>query len=141
MNDVYIPIWSIVTLLTELAVTASVYFIIWKAYRTGVFLRYYAFAVLAYEALFNITYMSSRAAGGRGNVVYSPYETTLAIFHGIFSILMFVTLVVFFLYAAYAYSRGENYFLNHKKVTFAFVTAWGISILSGVTFFASLYLF
>ena len=136
----HIPLWSIVTLFTELIVTTSVYFIIWKAYRTEVFLRHFAFAVLAYEALFNITYMASRAGSGQGNAVYSPYETTLAIFHGTFSLLMFAALVGFFMIAAYAYARGENYFLLHRKLTITFVIAWGVSILSGLVFFISLYL-
>ena len=140
-TGMHIPIWSIVTLLTELIVTASVYFIIWKAYTTGIFLRYFAFAVLGYEALFNITYMSTRAASGQGNTVYSPYETMLAIFHGTFSLLMFAALVAFFMLATYVYARGENYFLDHKRITFSFIIAWGISILSGLVFFISLYVF
>ena len=136
-----IPIWSVVTLLTELSVTASVYFIIWKGYRTGVFLRIFAFAVLGYEALFNITYMTSRVTSVQGAVTYSPFEIGLAIFHGTFSILMFAALVGFFLAAARVYKKGENYFLTHRKLTIAFVAAWGVSILSGVTFFISLYFF
>ena len=135
-----IPLWSVVTLCTELFVTASVYFIIWKAYTTNIFLRPFAFGVLAYEALFNITYMFSRVTGVAGAVTYSPFEIGLAIFHGVFSIVMFVALVAFFLIAARVYKRGENYFLLHRKLTLAFVVAWGVSILSGVTFFISLYL-
>ena len=136
-----IPLWSVATLLTELVVTASVYFIIWKGYRTGIFLRLFAFGILTYEALFNVSYMFSRVSGVQGAVTYSPFEIALAIFHGIFSIIMFVTLIAFFLLAARVYSRGENYFLTQKKLTIAFVAAWGISILSGIIFFISLYIF
>ena len=136
-----IPILSIVTLLTELVITALVYFIIWKAYRTGVFMRALAFAILGYELLFNISYMLSRELGAEGSsAVYNPYETTLAIFHGTFSLLMFVMLIVFFLMATRAYRRGENYFLIHPRLTWSFLIAWSISILSGVVFFASLYI-
>lgn len=136
----HIPFWSIFTLCTELAVTASVYFIIWKAYRTGVFLRTLAFVTLGYEVLFNISYMLSRELGAQSTQVYSPYETGLAIFHGIFSLIMFVTLAVFFIFSARGYARGENYFLLRPKLTGTFVAAWGVSILSGMAFFASLYL-
>jgi hypothetical protein len=136
-----IPILSIVTLLTELVITASVYFIIWKAYRTGAFMRRLAFAILGYELLFNISYMLSRELGvDESTVVYNPYETGLAIFHGTFSLLMFVMLFVFFIMAARAYRRGENYFLIHPRLTWSFVLAWGVSILSGIAFFASLYI-
>lgn len=140
LTGMTIPVWSLVTLLTELVVTGSVYFIIWKAYRTGIFLRVFAFSVLAYEALFNITYMSSRAAGVGTAVSYSPFEIGLAIFHGTFSIVMFLALVGFFLWAARIYKRGENFFLIHKKLTIIFVIAWGVSIISGLVFFVSLYL-
>ena len=139
-GGMHIPVWSIVTLVTELFVTASVYFIIWKAYSAGIFLRFFAFAVLAYEVLFNISYMLSRELGEKGNVVYSPYETGLAIFHGTFSLVMFLALVLFFLKAARVYARGENYFLRHSRLTSFFIVAWGVSILSGIAFFISLYI-
>ncbi len=137
----HVPLVSIITLCTELLVTASVYSIVWKGYTTGRFLRLFAFAVLAYELVFNVSYMFSRELGEQSAGVYNPYETGLAIFHGIFSLVMFATLVAFFFLASRGYKRGENYFLAHRRVTLAFVVAWGISILSGVTLFVSLYVF
>jgi len=136
----YFPFWSLVTLCTELLVTASVYAIITRAYRTGVFMRAFALAVLGYEALFNISYMLSRELSSVGATVYSPYETGLAIFHGIFSLVMFAALVAFFIAAMRAYQRGENYFRVHPRLTTVFAVAWGVSILSGVALFANLYL-
>jgi hypothetical protein len=136
----YIPILSAVTLFAELLITASVYFIIWKAYRTGTFFRWFAFGVLAYEVLFNISYMFSKELRGDNAGVLNPYETTLAIFHGTFSLLMFILLLIFFIAAARGYRRGDNYFLKHRQLTIAFVYAWGLSILSGAGLFASLYL-
>lgn len=136
----HIPLFSAFTLCTELLVTASVYYIIWKAYTTGHFMRLFAFGVLGYEVLFNISYMLSRELQEGSAEVFNPYQTTLAIFHGTFSLCMFAALVIFFLLAARGYRRGENYFLLRRHLTGAFVIAWGISILSGITFFASLYL-
>jgi hypothetical protein len=133
--------WSTITLFTELMVTASIYFIVWKAYRTGKFLRIFAFVILGYELFFNVSYMLSREVAGETSVVYKPYETGLAIFHGIFSLVMFIALVTFFIVAARAYKRGKNYFLLQPKLTFLFVIAWGVSILSGITLFTSLYFF
>lgn len=135
-----IPLWSSITLFAELAVTAAIYVIIWHAYRIGVFWRWFAFAVLAYEALFDMSYMLSREAGEAGSVVYNPYTTALGAFHGIFSLLMFVALVAFFLRAAYRYRRGENYFRVHRRLTIAFAVAWGVSIASGIALFVMLYL-
>lgn len=138
-----IPIWSIVTLCTELVVSTLVYFIIYQGYARGRFHRALAFLVLAYELLFNISYMASRLIAGTdagAAQITTPYETALAIFHGTFSLLMFVTLVVFFLFAASRYKRGENFFRTHPKLTATFCTAWAVSVLSGVVFFIALYL-
>ncbi len=139
MESMHIPFWSAVTLCAELLVTASIYFIIWRSYRTGKFLRWFAFCVLGYEAIFNISYMVSREIGGQDDGVLNPYQTFLGAFHGIFSLVMFVALIVFFLVAARGYKHGENYFLRHRGLTIVFSCAWGISILSGIALFVSLY--
>lgn len=136
-----IPAWSIITLCTELVVTASVYTIIWRSYRSGTFPTLFAALVLGYETLFNISYMLSRELSTPTTAVYNPYETGLAIFHGIFSLVMFASLVAFFIAAMRAYKRGENYFASHPRLTIVFSVAWGVSILSGAALFASLYLF
>lgn len=139
-----IPTWSIVTLGTELVVSGFVYFIIYDAYRHGTFRRLTAFCVLAYEVLFNISYMLSRLLAGTHDgtaQILTPYETGIAIFHGTFSLIMFLTLVTFFIIAARAYARGENYFRAHPRLTVAFSVAWLVSVLSGITFFIVLYLF
>jgi len=137
-----IPFWSIFTLCTELLVTASVVYVIRKAYTTGIFARTLAFGVLAYEIIFNISYMVSRELGEKaeaGEHVESGAVTLLAIFHGVFSLIMFVTLLAFFIFAARAYGRGENFFQLHKCGTITFIIAWSVSILSGIMFFTMLY--
>lgn len=138
-----IPLWSIVTLLTELAVSTFVYFILYDAYVTGRFRRHLALAVLAYEVIFNISYMLSRLLVGThegATQVYTPYETGLAIFHGTFSLIMFLALIAFFMTAMRCYVRGENYFRTHKGLTITFSVAWAVSVLSGILFFVQLYL-
>ncbi len=136
------PLFSVISLVTELLVTASVFYIIYRAYHESVFLRGFAFVVLAYEILFNISYMTSRAlrhAPEHPQVHHEPFEIALAIFHGTFSLLMFIALVAFFLVAARAYKRGENFFHLHPRLTGIFIGAWTISIFSGVLFFFVLY--
>ncbi len=135
------PIQSILTLLSELAVTVAVMIIIWRAFTRGQFMRWLALAVIAYEILFNVSYMLSREGVESRSVVYNPYTTGLAIFHGTFSLFMFAALIVFFLVAAARYRRGENYFLSRKGLTLTFVILWFVSILSGIALFASLYRF
>lgn len=138
----HIPLISLITLATELVVTACVYTIVWRAWRTGHFMSRFAFAVLAYEFLFNVSYMFSReVVGARGAPKLDPYLTILAIFHGVFSLLMFILLVTFFIAAWQKYRTGENFFLVHKRLTVTFLTAWTISILSGISLFLQLYVF
>lgn len=137
-----IPTWSIVTLVTEFGVTAAVFFVIWKAYTAGRFIRPLAFGVLAYEVIFNISYMLSRSLQHASEEAGTekPGEIALAIFHGTFSLAMFVALIIFFFVAASRYARGENYFLVHRRLTVVFLWAWTVSVLSGASFFVLLYL-
>lgn len=136
-----VPLWSIVTLLTELFVTGSVFYIVLRAYRSGIFLKRFAAIVLGYELLFNVSYMASREVSGAEASSLDPYVTALAIFHGIFSLVMFLALVAFFITAWRAYGRGENFFAKRSVLTVTFISAWTLSILSGITLFAQLYLF
>ena len=137
----HIPLFSTITLVTEFFVTIGVLAVIIRGYRTGIFMRALAYGVLAYETLFNITYMATRATSAPGATqVYNPYTTTLAIFHGTFSLLMFVLLVVFFMAAAQRYALGENFFRIYRRTTYAFVIAWLTSVVSGFAFFIALYL-
>jgi len=139
----FAPLLSIATLAAELIVTSLVYFIIVDAYRRGTFRTWLAVGVLAYEVLFNISYMLSRLVAGTdaGHAeITTPYETGLAIFHGTFSLVMFLALVAFFIAAARGYARGANFFRDHARLTVAFSVAWAVSILSGILFFVALYL-
>lgn len=138
-----IPIFSIITLITELFITASVFYIVWKGRTQGVFYKKLTYTVLSYEALFNITYMVHQAMERAPEHIptsHGPYVTLFGIFHGIFSLLMFVALIVFMITAAKRYAGGENFFLVRSTLTNIFLGAWSISILSGVGFFVILYL-
>lgn len=104
------PLWSLITLCTEVGITACVYYIIWRGYTTGTFLRWFAATVLAYELLFNVSYMATREVSSATSPALDPYITALAIFHGVFSLLMFLALIAFFYAARRGYARGENFF-------------------------------
>jgi hypothetical protein len=139
-----IPLLSIFTLLTEVVVTSSVLFIIYKGNTEGRFLRGLAWWTLAYDIGVNVAYMLFRALGhvaDRATAVHSPMVTTLAIFHGIFSLLMLCGLILFFIFAGRAYARGVNFFRNYFSFTVTFVLLWGLSMLTGVMLFVFTYLF
>ena len=106
-------------------------------------MRGFAFAVLVYEILFNITYMLSRVLRHlpeHPHEHHEPLVLVVAIFHGIFSPIMFAALLAFFIRAAVVYGRGDNFFKNHPILTAIFIGAWTLSIFSGVLFFFLLYI-
>lgn len=137
-----IPWFSIVSLITEILVTISVLSIIYRAYHSGIFMRWLAYGTLLYEGAVNISYMADRLiehVPDDVTIFHDPATIIFAAFHGIFSLLMFIALVVFLLIAASRYKRGENYFAAHRRLTLSFVIAWLISISSGIVFFLLLY--
>lgn len=136
------PLSSTLILLAEVVVSVFVYGLIWYGYARGIFFRWVAYGVLFYEIIFNISYMLSRLLGqvGPSLGVTPPLATALAIFHGTFSIIMFLALIAFFVFASRGYARGDNFFRMHRALTITFATAWGIAVLSGILFYFVLYL-
>src|SRR3989338_415016 len=109
-----IPSLSIFTLCTELLITAAIFFIIYRGYTANIFLRLFAFSVLGYEILFNISYMVSRSLtrGTEPKHMEKAGEIFLAIFHGIFSLFMFIALVIFLSLAPPARGRGGGHLFH-----------------------------
>jgi len=135
-----IPWFSTFTLATEFVVTASILYIFYKAYKYNKFLYGFAAGVLAYEALVNVAYMArSLFDHTEGKQIASPYYIALAAFHGIFSLLMFILLLVFMFFAWRNYKKGINYFLVHKKLTITFLASWMIAVVTGFLFYYLLY--
>ena len=136
------PWWSTLTLMTELLVTAAVLATIYYGYVRGVFLKYLAGAALAYEVIFNISYMATRAFSSDpvSLAVASPFYIALAIFHGTFSLFMFAAILAFFAAAWRAYGRGENFFRVHRVMTMVFTACWLIALCSGFVFYYVSYL-
>ena len=77
----------------------------------------------------------------RENGANKSLLTGLGIFHGTLSLIMFASLIAFFVLAIKNYRRNVNYFRVHKRLTFAFLFLWSISVLSGVALYFVEYLF
>ncbi|HVY67345.1 MAG TPA: hypothetical protein VHA30_00390 [Patescibacteria group bacterium] len=137
-----IPWFSTFTLGTEILVTASILFIFASGYRRGRFPYALAAITLAYEVLFNISYMASRALGGANPSRLEPRPVLLlAAFHGIFSLFMFLALLAYLSMAWRQYRRGVNYFLRHRRLTLIFIILWLLAVLSGIAFYFFTYFF
>lgn len=137
----HIPFFSTFTLFTELLVTCSILYIFYQAYRYNRFLYTLTGFTLAYEILFNISYMASRALEHQNpSQLEAPFTIALAIFHGTFSLLMFILLLIFMGLAWKNYRTGVNYFALHKTLTKTFVVLWLIAVASGFVFYYVSYL-
>ena|ERR1051326_710928 len=136
-----IPWFSTFTLITETLVTVSVIYILYQGFYKNRFLTTLAAVTLGYETLFNISYMAYRALTHVDSTAYpdSPFHIALAIFHGSFSLLMFVLLLIFMFFAWKSYKKGINFFQQHKKLTLIFLIAWLIAIFSGFLFYYEAY--
>ncbi len=138
------PVLSIITLCTELVITAIIVYVFYTGYTKNHFPTAVAFFALIYETIFNISYMVYRSIGegaGHAESTISGGKLLLAIFHGTLSLVMFLSLVVFLLLAWRKYKAGINYFREHSRITIIFLCLWALSIISGITFFVVEYLF
>jgi len=136
-----IPWFSTFTLLTEALVTASVLYILYSGYYKNRFPAQLTAVTLLYETLFNISYMSYRALSHVDNSTHpdSSFHIALAIFHGTFSLFMFIALIIFMYFAWKNYKNGINFFQKFKKLTLVFLIAWLIAVVSGFAFYYEAY--
>lgn len=136
------PLFSTITLCTELVISTVIYYTLYQGYKHNKFPTIPAAIALLYEIIFNISYMASRVPSQANAAhVASPFLIGLAIIHGTLSLLMFLSLVVFFVFAWSRYRKGVNYFASHKVLTWLFLIFWTFSIVSGVLFYFVEYVF
>lgn len=136
------PFLSTFTLFAEVIITAIILYVFYSGYKFNKFPKYLALFTLIYEFLFDMGYMVSRILTHNTATSHdSGLEITLAAFHGTFSLIMFVLLVIFLVIAWKNYSKGINYFRKHRKITLTFLILWLIAVLSGFTFYAVEYIF
>jgi heme A synthase len=139
MSD--IPWFSTFTVFTEAAVTAAVLYVVYSGYAKNKFPVVIAAVALTYEVLFNISYMASRLFTHEDSAQYpdSSFHIAIAIFHGTFSLIMFVLLLVFMFFAWRGYRSGKNYFRIHRRLTIVFLISWMVAVLSGFLFYYEAY--
>ena len=133
------PAFSIFAALSELIITAIVYYTI-ISHRQGRPFRFklLGFAIL-YEALVNVSYMVTRFVGSESPVHFSSQMKLFATIHGIFSMLVFIWLIILFFLASSSAKLEQNFFGDHKFSTYLFLILWGFSVASGELMFALIY--
>ena len=130
------PFQSTFTLFAEIIITCIVLYIFYSGYYKNRFSKWLAGFALGYEIIFNISYMVSRMITHSMAVSHdTAFEIALAAFHGTLSLIMFILLIVFLIFAWKNYSKGVNYFKEHRKMTILFLIFWLVSVLSGILFY------
>jgi hypothetical protein len=124
------PLYSTIALLAEILVSSAIFYTFYQGYKHDKLPEKVAIGALVYEVIFNISYMIYRLPA-RETGANKSLLTGLGIFHGTLSLLMFVSLITFFVLAIKNYRRNVNYFLVHKRPTFVFLFFWSLSVLSG----------
>ncbi len=135
------PLYSTIALLAELLVSLAIFYTIYQGYKRNKLPEKVAIGALFYEILFDISYMVYRLSPTRDSGANKSLLTGLGIFHGTLSLLMFVSLIVFFVLAIKNYRRNINYFLIHKRATFVFLVFWSLSVISGIVLYFVEYYF
>lgn len=117
---------------SELFVTAAVFYFFWKAVKEDDHRWAFITVVIAFETLVNITYMARRLVESEPKGTAAGWTVALAAVHGALSLLMFLGLVAFVLLSFRA-ARVEhrNYFREHPLTTATFLVLWTLSVLTG----------
>jgi heme A synthase len=130
------PLYSTVTLFAEIVISSIIYYTLYQGYKNNRFPAKLAGFALLYEIVFNISYMASQVPEhAKAAKVESAFVITLAIIHGILSLIMFIALLLFFLLAWRSYKKEINYFKAHKILTMLFLIFWTFSVVSGIIFY------
>lgn len=133
MHD--IPAFSAFTAVTELFVTVAIFYVGYRAIVDDVFETKILVGALAYEILFNITYMTSRLFT-HGHTTHHPdWLVGLLAGHGVLSLIMFIGLLALSWAAWQSHREGGNLLAQRMALTTTFAVLWTISIVSGEAIF------
>ena len=136
------PLYSTITLFAEILISVIIYYTLYQGYKHAKFPVKLAAAALLYEIFFNISYMVTQTPKhAKAAAVESPFVIGIAIIHGVLSLIMFVTLIIFFVLAWKHYKKGKNYFKDHQVLTKLFLVFWTFSVVSGIVFYLVEYVF
>lgn len=133
-RNMQVPLYSTITLFAEIVISTIIFYTFYRSYKYNKFPTKLAAFALLYEIVFNISYMASRVPNHTEKIEI-PWHVALAIFHGTLSLLMFISLIIFFVLAWRRYKKGTNYFKVHKNFTIIFLIFWSASVLSGIIFY------
>ena len=136
----HIPPFSLFSAISELFVTAGVFWVIrrnWtrRPFPFGLFLT-----VALFEALVNVMYMASRSSAAASASTLSPSMRLFFALHGMLSLLAYLIFVILGVLAYQDQKQGRYFFPERPALTWSFAVLWAVSIVSGETIFVKRYL-
>jgi len=137
----HIPPFSLFSAISELFVTAAVFYVVWRNWNRRPFPLPLFIAVALFEALVNVAYMATRASrASSGADTISTGMKIMFAAHGMLSLLAFLVFVVLAVYAWMDQRGGRWFFRERPALTWAFLVLWIVSVGSGETLFVLRYL-
>ena len=136
-----IPPFSIFSAVSELFVTAGVFYVLYRNWTRRSFPLWLFLTVAVFEAVVNVLYMATRTARAAAGVDTISTGMKIAFAsHGLLSLIAYLVFVVLGVIAWQEQRAGRFFFRERAALTWAFVVAWVISVGSGEALFVARYL-
>ena len=137
----HIPPFSIFSAVSELIVTAAVFYLVRLNWTRRPFPLPLFLGVALFEALVNVVYMANRAArASTGADAIAPAMKVFFAAHGMLSLLAYLVFVVLAVFAWQDQRAGRWFFRDRPVLTWSFLAAWTVSVVSGEVLFVLRYL-
>jgi hypothetical protein len=139
----HIPAFSIFSAISELFVTAGVFYVIRRNWIRQPFPFALFLTVSLFEALVNVMYMANRSAAATAPGAKEVLSTGMKIAyagHGLLSLVAYLVFVVLGVLAYQEQKAGRWFFRERPSLTWTFLVVWVISIGSGELIFTLHYL-
>jgi hypothetical protein len=138
-----IPPFSVFSAISELFVTAGVFYVIRRNWTRQPFPFALFLTVSLFEALVNVMYMANRSAAASVPGTKEALSTGMKLAyagHGLLSLVAYLVFVVLGVLAYQEQKAGRWFFRERPALTWTFLVIWVISIGSGEAIFTLRYL-
>ena len=136
----HIPPFSLFSAISELFVTAGVFWVIRRNWTRRPFPLALFLTVALFEAFVNVLYMASRSSAAASGNTIPPNMRLFFALHGMLSLLAYLVFVVFGVLAYQDQREGRFWFRDRPVITWTFIVVWIISVGSGEVLFVTRYL-
>jgi len=107
--------------------------IVWYGYRKNIFSPWFAWLTTLVFVAYMCAFLLYRFAFGymQEEIESNATYKIIGMIHGVISLAAIVYTCLVFIYAERTFSRGENYFTQHKKSTVILLALWPLALITG----------